>query len=135
MLPFMRAISRFKSRNVFPYRPPVRFFNLTMQSYNEPKWRCPFPSVSVSFCQFLSVSVMSIQNVSTMKATTLGGISFILGRHPMAMSSSRYTSHHLFSVLTLTPASRASSDFSIDFISCFHLSNFLVHNRVSKFAF
>ena len=89
-----------------------------------------FPSVFGSFCQFLSVYLMSMQNVSVMKFTTLGGSSFILGRHPMAMSSSRYISHHLFRVLTLTPASRASSDFSIDFILRFHSSLFFAPDNL-----
>ena len=57
-----------------------------------------------------------MQNFSAMNATILGGRTLALGRRPSWVSCWWYGLHQFISVVTLTPARSASSDFNMDFI-------------------
>ena len=62
---------------------------------------------------------MSMQNVSVMNFTTLGGSTRVVGVMPSSLSLSWCGAHHLISVFTVTPARSASCCFVIAFILLF----------------
>ena len=67
--------------------------------------------------RYLNGYIMSMQNFSAMNATILGGRTLALGRRPSLTNSWWYGLHQFISVVTLTPARSASSDFNMDFIN------------------